>query len=110
MYHKFCNVNIKYCNVSTEFCCRSALMFSTNNLSSVGKLIESTTQRIYLSNLALADLRNKANLLKQTAMSLKDNATRLQESNVEGNELTKSLILWVRKTFIIFITLSIYIM
>lgn len=63
---------------------RSALMFSTNNLSSVGKLIENTTQRIYLSNLALADLRNKANLLKQTAMSLKDNATRLQESNVEG--------------------------
>ncbi|XP_039299299.1 laminin subunit beta-1 isoform X2 [Nilaparvata lugens] len=50
----------------------------------VNKLLDNTTQRIYISNLALANLRNKTLFLENSAKSLKDNATLLQESNVEG--------------------------
>lgn len=45
---------------------------------------ENVTQRITLSSLGLTDLRAKAKALNATAQSLKENATRLQEGNVEG--------------------------
>jgi len=63
---------------------RTSLKVSNNSLNDVGKELESATQRIYLSNLALGDLRNKVTVLKDTASALKANATHLQESNVEG--------------------------
>uniref|UniRef100_A0A1B6DHB4 Laminin subunit beta-2 n=1 Tax=Clastoptera arizonana TaxID=38151 RepID=A0A1B6DHB4_9HEMI len=63
---------------------KNNVTLETNNLTSVGKLLENTTQRIYLSNLNLEGLRQKAEVLKSTAEALKDNATKLQESNVEG--------------------------
>ncbi|XP_046682808.1 laminin subunit beta-1 isoform X2 [Homalodisca vitripennis] len=63
---------------------RVGLKESHDSLNGVGKELENATQRIYLSNLALADLRVKVNVLKETASALKANATHLQESNVEG--------------------------
>lgn len=67
-------------------CYRARLKASHNSLNDVGKVLESAAQRIYLSNLALADLRHKVKVLKETAASLKANATHLQESNVEGKQ------------------------
>ncbi|XP_054279344.1 laminin subunit beta-1 [Macrosteles quadrilineatus] len=63
---------------------RDKLKNSQNQLNDVGKIQENTTQRIYSSNLALANLRNKVNVLKESTTALKANATHLQESNVEG--------------------------
>lgn len=50
-------------------------------------MLENATQRIYLSNLALDNLREKVANLSNTAAALKANATHLQESNVEGKPL-----------------------
>ncbi|XP_075218526.1 laminin subunit beta-1-like [Lycorma delicatula] len=63
---------------------RANLTELTDKLNHVNKLVDNTAQRIYFSNIALNTLRNKTNFLEETARNLKDNATRLQESNVEG--------------------------
>ncbi|XP_065226755.1 laminin subunit beta-1 [Planococcus citri] len=52
-----------------------------NNVSSQA---ENITQRITISLLALADLQKKADNLNVTTQGLKENATKLQEGNVEG--------------------------
>lgn len=52
-----------------------------NNVSSQA---ENITQRITLSLLSLADLKKKAEHLNTTTQGLKENATKLQEGNVEG--------------------------
>ncbi|CAK9187452.1 unnamed protein product, partial [Ilex paraguariensis] len=45
---------------------------------------ENVTQRITLLNLSLNELKAKAQSLNESSQSLKDNATKLQEGNVEG--------------------------
>ncbi|XP_063219684.1 laminin subunit beta-1 isoform X2 [Bacillus rossius redtenbacheri] len=63
---------------------RSDLNQSSNALDSVENQLQNTTQRIYLTNLALADLQNKSENLRNKAKNLKNEATKLQEANVEG--------------------------
>ncbi|KAF4532826.1 hypothetical protein B566_EDAN002677 [Ephemera danica] len=63
---------------------RKKLTESSGDLEGVENKLENTTQRIYLANLAITNLRNKAASLKTTGQSLKENATKLQEANVEG--------------------------
>lgn len=53
-------------------------------LNSVTSTIDNTIQKIVLANLTLGNLKIKTNILKETAESLKQNSTRLQERNVEG--------------------------
>lgn len=60
---------------------------SSEGLDTVEKLEQNTTQRILLASEALKDLRNRAARLNATALELKDNATHLQEANVEGYNL-----------------------
>ncbi|KAL1456234.1 hypothetical protein WDU94_000979 [Cyamophila willieti] len=57
---------------------------SNDEPNSVGKALGNTTQRITLASLALKDLTDKANQLKEAGEILKENATHLQENNVEG--------------------------
>jgi len=57
---------------------------SSENMDEVEKLLDSTTSRMYEANLKLTDLRSAASKLKFTALGLKENATKLQEANVEG--------------------------
>lgn len=45
---------------------------------------ENVTQRITLLNLSLNEVKAKAQSLNESSQSLKDNATKLQEGNVEG--------------------------
>jgi len=56
-------------------------------MDEVEKLLDSTTSRVYEANLKLTDLRSAASKLKFTALGLKENATKLQEANVEGKWL-----------------------
>ncbi|XP_066997490.2 laminin subunit beta-1 [Anabrus simplex] len=63
---------------------RSQLNRSSEYLVGVDSLIQNTTQRILFANATLGPLQDRANQLKATAQSLKDNATQLQEANVEG--------------------------
>lgn len=63
---------------------RKNLNQSVDALSQVEDLGRNTTQRILVANLTLADLKGKLDLLTSTAKGLHDNATQLQESNVEG--------------------------
>lgn len=58
---------------------------SSENLDGAEKLLDNTASRIYEANLKLTDLRSAASKLKFTALGLKENATKLQEANVEGN-------------------------
>jgi hypothetical protein len=58
---------------------------SSENLDEVEKLLDNTSSRIYEANLKLTDLRSAASRLKFTALGLKENATKLQEANVEGS-------------------------
>jgi len=53
-------------------------------MDEVKRLLDSTTSRMYEANLRLTDLRSAASTLKFTALGLKENATKLQEANVEG--------------------------
>ena len=53
-------------------------------LDELDATLDNTTQRVFLAGLALTDLRTKASDLQTAAQSLKSNATRLQEANVEG--------------------------
>lgn len=48
---------------------------------------ENVTQRIKLSSVGLDDLRVKMSYLNDTLKNLKNNATELQEGNVEGAQL-----------------------
>lgn len=63
---------------------RDNLAISNVNLEGVESLLEKTTERIFLGNLSLADVRNKVLNLKSKELGLKENATQLQEANVEG--------------------------
>nr|CAD7395642.1 unnamed protein product [Timema poppensis] len=63
---------------------RSNFNHSSESLEAVENLLQNTTQRIYLANLALSELRNKSANLRDRAHTLKDDATKLQEANVEG--------------------------
>ncbi|XP_071442864.1 laminin subunit beta-1 isoform X2 [Hetaerina americana] len=60
------------------------ITYSTGKLDEVEKFLENTTQRIYLAKLALNEFQNTSMQLENLAKHLKDNATRLQEGNVEG--------------------------
>jgi hypothetical protein len=53
-------------------------------MDEVEKLLDSTNSRVYEANLKLTDLRSAASKLKFTALGLNENATKLQEANVEG--------------------------
>jgi len=55
-----------------------------DQLNVVTKTIDNTMQRVILANLTLGNLNAKAINLKETAQSLKNNSTQLQERNVEG--------------------------
>ena len=57
---------------------------SSENMDEVEKLLDSTNSRVYEANLKLTDLRSAASKLKFTALGLNENATKLQEANVEG--------------------------
>jgi coxsackievirus/adenovirus receptor len=70
-------------NVYLHF--RTNVNSSSENLDEVEKLLDNTSSRIYEANLKLTDLRSAASKLKFTALGLKENATKLQEANVEGN-------------------------
>lgn len=63
---------------------RKNLNQSMDALGQVEDLGKNTTQRILSANLTLADLGVKLELLSNTTKALHDNATQLQESNVEG--------------------------
>ena len=63
---------------------RRNLNQSMDSLGQVEDLGRNTTQRILVANLTLVDLRGKLDLLSNTANGLRDNATKLQISNVEG--------------------------
>ncbi|XP_071040425.1 laminin subunit beta-1 isoform X2 [Parasteatoda tepidariorum] len=60
------------------------LTVTQEHLDVIDGELNNTTQRIYDANLALTDLRKRADELTNDAQSLKDNATALQEANVEG--------------------------
>jgi chromosome segregation ATPase len=70
-------------NVYQHF--RADVNRSSENLDDVEKLLDNTSSRIYEANLKLTDLRSSASKLKFTALGLKENATKLQEANVEGS-------------------------
>lgn len=57
---------------------------SSDNMDEVGRILDNATSRIYDAKLKLTDLRSAASKLKFTALGLKENATKLQEANVEG--------------------------
>ena len=57
---------------------------SSDNMDEVERILDNATSRIYEANLKLTDLRSAASKLKFTALGLKENATKLQEANVEG--------------------------
>jgi hypothetical protein len=63
---------------------RNGVNRSSERMEEVEKLLDGTTSRIYEANLKLTDLRSAASKLKFTALGLKENATKLQEANVEG--------------------------
>lgn len=60
---------------------------SSAALDEVGKILETVSQKVLLTNVSLNDLEKKADGLKASADSLKNKAINLQEANVEGNEI-----------------------
>lgn len=56
-----------------------------DQLNAVTKNIDNSVQKVILANLTLENLKGKTITLKDTAVSLKQNSTKLQERNVEGN-------------------------
>lgn len=56
-----------------------------DQLNAVTKNIDNSVQKIILANLTLENLKAKTITLKDTAVNLKQNSTKLQERNVEGN-------------------------
>ncbi|KAG1659411.1 Laminin subunit beta-1 [Nymphon striatum] len=63
---------------------RQRLQNSQLQLDDLNSELENTTQRVYDANLLLQDLRIRAELLEEDASKLKENATVLQEADVEG--------------------------
>ncbi|XP_054721557.1 laminin subunit beta-1-like [Uloborus diversus] len=63
---------------------RQNLTITQEHLDVIDHELDNTTQKIYDANLALADLRRRADDLTNDAQTLKTNATVLQEANVEG--------------------------
>lgn len=63
---------------------RSNLTDSQNLLDSIENELENTNQRIANANLALSDLRKRKDSLEHDSELMKNNATILQEANVEG--------------------------
>ncbi|XP_043253196.1 laminin subunit beta-1 [Colletes gigas] len=57
---------------------------SGKKLEEANSLLENVSQRVNLGDAALKNLKNRTNNLHQTAADLKENATRLQEGNVQG--------------------------
>ncbi|XP_076373479.1 laminin subunit beta-1-like isoform X2 [Tachypleus tridentatus] len=57
---------------------------SEAQLNSTKVKLDNTTQRIYDAELALTDLRGRGDNLEMDAESLKNNATQLQEADIEG--------------------------
>lgn len=57
---------------------------SPDLMTDVRAQAENVTQRITLLNLSLNEVNVKANSLNVTSQFLKENATKLQEGNVEG--------------------------
>lgn len=57
---------------------------SPDLMTDVRAQAENVTQRITLLNLSLNEVNAKANSLNVTSQFLKENATKLQEGNVEG--------------------------
>lgn len=56
-----------------------------DQLTTVTKTIDNSMQKVVLANLTLGNLKTKTSVLKETAQNLKQNSTKLQERNVEGN-------------------------
>lgn len=56
-----------------------------DQLNAVTKNIDNSVQKVILANLTLENLKAKTITLKDTAVNLKQNSTKLQERNVEGN-------------------------
>lgn len=71
-------------NLTIYFFSRRRLQSSQLQLDTLNDDLENTTQRVYDSNMALQDLRSRAQHLQTDSDNLKDNATVLQEANVEG--------------------------
>ncbi|XP_066582072.1 laminin subunit beta-1 [Prorops nasuta] len=57
---------------------------STKNLEEADILLESVSQRVNLGDVALKNMKNRTSSLHQRALDLRENATRLQEENVQG--------------------------
>lgn len=53
-------------------------------MNNVSAKAENITSRITLASLSLKDLKQKVDKLNATMQDLKENATKLQEENVEG--------------------------
>lgn len=63
---------------------KTNLTLAGQGMDGLDATVENTTQRVFSVVLALSNLRAKATDLQTAAQSLKDNATKLQEANVEG--------------------------
>nr|XP_012215232.1 PREDICTED: laminin subunit beta-1 [Linepithema humile] len=57
---------------------------SAKDLEEANNLLENLNQRVNLGDVALKKLKNRTNSLHETAAKLRENATRLQEENVQG--------------------------
>lgn len=74
-------------NLNLHVYSRAELELKEKNLGEFETQVDNTTQRISLASNTLADLRLQADELKNQAGDLKDKATKLQEANVEGNNI-----------------------
>jgi len=81
-----------------------------DQLNAVTKNIDSSVQKLILANLTLENIKAKTLTLKDTAVNLKQNSTKLQERNVEG-KIFNYIILFLencQKRFEIISTIFIY--
>ena len=60
------------------------LALASEEMDNLDSQLENSTQRVLTVTLSLASLKTRAADLQAAAQALKDNATRLQEANVEG--------------------------
>lgn len=83
--HYILNIHLKFILIIACFITELRINLTTmDQLNVVTKTIDNTMQRVILANLTLGNLNAKAINLKETAQSLKNNSTQLQERNVEG--------------------------
>lgn len=81
------NIHLKFIFIIACFITEYRINLTTmDQLNVVTKTIDNTMQRVILANLTLGNLNAKAINLKETAQSLKNNSTQLQERNVEGKK------------------------